>query len=103
MTLREQQSGLVQRTTAQQPASRQYAGYQAGIHPEDDYDPEEDEDYYVTRPHTSTRRYDLIPDQVIRQENRTYHVLNPSPPVHSRQQYQPPTHQHHNTFESYTD
>lgn len=99
MTLREQQSGLVQRTTAQQPASRQYAGYQAGIHPEDDYDLEEDEEYYVTRPHTSTRRYDLIPDQVIRQGNRTYHVRHGSPPVHSRQQYQQPPQRQQEYFE----
>ena len=83
--MRTQQSGLGQRTTAQQPASRNYAGHSAGIHPEDDYELEEDEEYYVTRPHTSARRYDLIPDQVIRQGNRTYHVRQGSPPVPRRQ------------------
>ena len=91
MTLRAQQTGLGQRqTTRHQPASRQYAGHQAGIHPEEDYGLEEDEEYYVTRPHTSARKYDLIPEQVIRQGNRTYHVRHGSPPVPPRQQYQQP-------------
>ncbi len=53
-----------------------------------DYDLEEDEEYYVTRPHTSARRYDLIPGKDIQRGNRTFHVHQGAPPVHSRQQYQ---------------
>src|SRR2546427_10560595 len=84
--IREQQSGLgLGYTTRQQPTSRQYAGHQAGIHPEEDYDLEEEEEYYVTRPHTSARRYDLVPEHVIRQGNRTYHVRQGAPPVPRRQ------------------
>src|SRR5579864_7962754 len=91
--MKYQETGLGQRrtgqrnvpTTRQQPASRQYAGHQAGIHPEEDYELEEDEEYYVTRPHTSARRYDLVPEQVIRQGNRTYHVRHGAPPVPRRQ------------------
>src|SRR5258708_3348780 len=98
--MKYQQSGLGQRNTTKQPASRQYAGHQAGIHPEEDYDLEEEEAYYVTRPHTSARRYDLVPDQVIKQGNRTYHVRHGSPPIPQRQhQYfeeeeQPKPHRH---------
>ena len=81
--MRTQQTGFGQRTTAKQPASKQYAGHQAGI-PEEDYGLEEDEAYYVTRPHTSTRRYDLQP-QVIRQGNRQYTIHHGAPPVPRRQ------------------
>jgi len=88
--MRTQRSGLSQRTTAQQPASHHRAGHSAGLHPEEDFDLEEDEEYYVTRPRTSARRYDLIQDQVIQQGNRTYHVRHGSPPVPPRQQYQQP-------------
>src|SRR5713101_5041808 len=87
--IREQQSGLGQRQPARhQPASRQYAGHQAGIHPEEDYDLEEDAVYYDTRPHTSARRYDLVPEQVIRQGNRTYHVRHGPPPPRRRQYFE---------------
>ncbi|SRR6266849_4072451 len=82
--MREQSSGLVKRTRAPQPASRAYAGHEAGIHPEEDDDLEEEEAYYVTRPHSSARRYDLAPEQVIRQGNKTYHVHHGSPPVPPR-------------------
>jgi len=86
VTLREQQTGLgLRQTTRQQPASRSYAGHQAGIHPEEDSDLEEDEEYYVTRPHTSARRYDLVPEHVIRQGNRTYHVHHGAPPPRRHQ------------------
>jgi hypothetical protein len=83
--MRTQQSGLGQRTTRQQPASRQYAGHSAGLHPEEDYDLEDDEAYYVTRPHTSARRYDLMPEQVIRQGNRQYTIHHGAPPIPRRQ------------------
>jgi hypothetical protein len=81
--MKTQQSGLGQRTTRQQSASRQYAGHSAGLHPEEDYDLEEEEEYYVTRPHTSARRYDLQP-QVIRQGNRQYTIHHGAPPVPRR-------------------
>ena len=64
-----QQSGLGQRV----PARKSRVETQ-------DYDLEEADEYYVTRPHTSARRYDVIPDQVIRQGNKTYHVRHGSPP-----------------------
>jgi len=72
----------------QQPASRHYTGQYAGINPEADDDLEEDEEYYVTRPHTSSRRYDLLPEHIIQQGNRTFHVHHGSPPVLPRQQQQ---------------
>src|SRR6266852_5492877 len=64
-----------------------------------EYDLEEDEVYYNTRPHTSTRRYDLIPEQDIQQGNRTYHVRHGSPPGHSRQQYHQPPRRQQEYFE----
>jgi hypothetical protein len=77
--MNEQRSGLGQRIPAR--SSRVVTN---------EYDLEEEEKYYVTRPHTSTRRYDLIPDQVIQQGNRTYHVRHGSPPAPQR---------HHQYFE----
>jgi hypothetical protein len=73
--MNEQRSGLGQRVPAK-PAAR---------HVFIDDDLEEAEEYYVTRPHTSARRYDLAPEQVIRQGNRTYHVRHGSPPIPQRQ------------------
>lgn len=92
--VREQKTGLGKRipqrqsigTTSeqeriqQQPVSRNYTGQYAAIHPEDEDDLEEDEEYYVTRPHTSARRYDVVPEQVIRQGNKTFHVHTGAPP-----------------------
>jgi len=74
--MNEQRSGLGQRVPAKPVARHVFT---------EDYDLEEEEEYYVTRPHTSTRRYDLLPEQVIRQGNRTYHVRHGSPPVPPRQ------------------
>lgn len=51
-----------------QAANPHYAGHYAGFHPEDqpfmsdDLEVEEDDSYYVTKPHTSTRRY-IMPRQ----------------------------------------
>jgi hypothetical protein len=75
--MNEQRSGLGQRIPAR--SSRVVTN---------EYDLEEDEAYYVTRPHTSARRYDLIQDQVIQQGNKRYHIRHGSPPAQSRQQYQ---------------
>jgi hypothetical protein len=72
----------------QQPASSQYTGQYADINLEEDYDLEEDNQYYDIRPHTSSRRYDLLPEHVIQQGNRTFHVHHGSPPVPPRQQQQ---------------
>jgi len=50
-----------------QQASRHRVGHSAGLHPEDtpystgDYELEEAEEYYVTRPHSSVRRYNQSP------------------------------------------
>jgi len=55
-----------------QGADPSYSGHSAGIHPEHrptttdeqiqgDYEVEEDEKYYVTRPHSSVRRYQSVP------------------------------------------
>ena len=92
--IREQKSGLGERQTGQRrviqqpPASRSYSGQSAVIHPNDDYDLEEEEAYYVTRPHTSARRYDLIPDQVIRQGNRQYTIHQGAPPQRHHQYFE---------------
>src|SRR5260370_42572474 len=75
--MNEQRSGLGQRVPAR--SSRVVTN---------EYDLEEDEEYYVTRPHTSTRRYDLIPDQVIQQGNRTYHVRHGAPPRRQHQYFE---------------
>lgn len=74
--IREQGSGLGQRVPAKPVARHVFT---------EDYDLEEDEQYYITRPHTSVRRYDLQPEQVIRQGNKTYHVHQGSPPARRRQ------------------
>jgi hypothetical protein len=74
-----------------QPANQHRAGHSAGLHPED-LDIEEDDRYYVTRPHTSTRRYYTPADDLtVRQGKATvvshYHQ---QPLRASRQQYQLP-------------
>ena len=74
--MNEQRSGLGQRVPAR--SSRVVTN---------EYDLEEEEEYYVTRPHTSARRYDLIPEQVIRQGNRQYTIHHGAPPVPRRRQY----------------
>src|SRR6266566_5162286 len=77
--MNEQRTGLGQRIPAK-PAKRHVVT--------DDYDLEEEDEYYVTRPHTSARRYDRLPvqEQVFQQGNRTYHVRHGSPPVPPRRQ-----------------
>lgn len=74
--MNEQRTGLGQRVPAQ-PVQRHVVT--------DGYGLAEDEEYYVTRPHTSARRYDLQPEQIIRQGNTTYHVHHGAPPKPRRQ------------------
>src|SRR6266516_4011166 len=120
--MREQQSGLgyhhagqgrgatPQRTV---PASQHRVGHNAGLHPEDqpfltgsmtmqptnghvfvqDDELEEDESYYITRPHTSARRYNTTTDgYIIRQGNRKFIVHDELPPVRQRRQLPPLQH-----------
>ncbi len=91
-------------------ADPSYSGHKAGIHPEHrpyltdeqnqgDYELEEDEQYYVTRPHSSVRRYQGVPidtkagrvnvvehyhDTPLRSHRTTYKQL---PPPHQRERY----------------
>jgi hypothetical protein len=78
-----------------QPANQHRAGHSAGLHPED-LDIEEDERYYVTRPHTSTRRYYTPADDLTVKRGKATVVshYHQQPLRASRQQYQLPS-QHH--------
>jgi hypothetical protein len=73
----------VQRRSTLQ-ANPQYAGHNAGIHPEDQpflsTDLEEDESYYETRPPTSTRRYQTGTEQIIERGNKRIIIHNQPPP-----------------------
>jgi hypothetical protein len=77
--MRQQRSGLGQRIPAN-PVQRRVLT--------DDFDLEEDEEYYVTRPRTSARRYDVQPEQVIRQGNRHYTIHHGAPPPRRRQYFE---------------
>ena len=69
-----------------QQANPHRAGYQAGLHREDmpaDHAVEEDEEYYLTRPHTSARRY--IQPGPYTQGNVRYTVRYTAPPVRQKQ------------------
>jgi hypothetical protein len=81
---------LIQRQTPVQPgqgnyyqqpqASKHRAGHYAGLQPEevDPEDLEEDERYYITRPPTSTRRYNVATDgYMIKQGNKTFRYRGP--------------------------
>ncbi len=63
-----------------QPANQHRAGHQAGLHPEDQ-DIEEDESYYVTRPHTSARRYTNGQPTHFTQGSTKYNVKYGAPPA----------------------
>ncbi len=93
------------RRQAIQEADPSYSGHFAGIHPEhqpyitDDYELEEDERYYNTRMPTSTRRYQISPEEVYQSGNTRYHVRYVDVPKRkSRQELPPP-----NQRERYTD
>jgi hypothetical protein len=96
----------------QHEASRHRVGHQAGLHPEDtpyltgnmqqgvvvadDYGLEEDESYYDTRPHTSSRRYTVSPEEIYQSGNTRYHVRYVDvPPRKSRQAQLPPERERH--------
>src|SRR6266566_2629729 len=99
--------GKQQYVPPQHEASRHRVGHQAGLHPEDtpyltdnmqqgvvvaeDYELEEDESYYDTRPPTSARRYQISPEEVYQSGNTRYHVRYVDvPPRKSRQAQLPP-------------
>ncbi len=101
------QQGKQQYFPSQHEASRHRVGHQAGLHPEDtpyltgnmqqgvvvadEYELEEDESYYETRPHSSTRRYAVSPEEVYRSGNTRYHVRYVDvPPRKSRVAQLPP-------------
>jgi hypothetical protein len=118
---REQLIAAARRQAAYEAADESYSGHQAGIHPEHrpfmseelthgragsrstqtrapvtfnaegDFELEEDEAYYTTRPPTSARRYQVSPEQVYQQGNKRYHVrVADIPPRKSRQPQLPP-------------
>jgi hypothetical protein len=106
---------------ALQEADPSYSGHNASIHPEhrphstDEQNPrirehvtfdgeeddelEEDEEYYVTRPHTSVRRYQdyhVSPEHIVQKGNQRYHVRYVDiHPRQSRQQQLPPQRARH--------
>ncbi len=101
--MKEQTSGLGQpitkRSTLVPPGQGNYyqppqpprsnphrTGHYAGLHGEDDpqlYTLEEDDEYYVTRPHTSARRYTNAPTRIT-QGNTRYNVKHGVPPARQR-------------------
>jgi hypothetical protein len=90
---------------ALQEADPSYSGHNAGIHPEhrpyltdeqnqDEYELEEDEAYYDTRLPTSSRRYQVSPEQIYQSGNTRLHVRYVDVPKRkSRQQQLPPRQQ----------
>ncbi len=73
-------------------ANREPANFDA----EGDFELEEDPRYYDTRPHTSARRYDISPEQIIQRGNKRYHVQYVDVPKRKSRQAQlppPPTRQ----------
>jgi hypothetical protein len=64
----------------QHSASQHRVGHQAGLHPEEDYELEEDERYYSTRPPTSAVRYRTTAqdeDLIFKQGNKRFVVHPP--------------------------
>jgi hypothetical protein len=88
---------------AMQEADPSYSGHKAGIEPEHrpfdsqqltqgDYELEEDEAYYRTRLPTSSRRYQVSPEEIYQSGNTRYHVRYVDVPKQrkSRQAQLPP-------------
>jgi hypothetical protein len=105
---------------ARQEADASYSGHQAGIHPENrpfhsqelthsstskriastrvpatfdaegEYDIEEDERFYTTRLPTSSRRYQVSPEDIYQQGNTRYHVRHVDVPRRKSRQAQLP-------------
>jgi hypothetical protein len=91
---RQSLSTREQEQQRQQPAPQHRVGHQAGLHPEDDYELEEDERYYTTRQPTSARRYTTsADDHVIRQGNRKFVIHDEYPPVRQRRLQPPQDHE----------
>lgn len=101
-----------QQNIPQQAASRHRIGHETGLHPEDqryltgdmhvadEYELEEDDTYYPTRPPTSSIRYqgyEVSPEQVYQQGNQRYHVRYVDVPTQrkSRQAQLPPQRERH--------
>src|SRR5947199_7091055 len=89
--LSQEQIIAASRRQAVQEADPSYSGHSANIHPEhrpfdsqelayttfddeSEYEIEEDEKYYRTRLPTSSRRYQVSPEQVYQSGNKRYHV-----------------------------
>ncbi len=118
----QDQLAYAARRQAMQEADPSYSGHAANIHPEhrpyistelphiqagrskatnapvtfdaeDDYELEEDESYYSTRLPTSTRRYQVSPEEVYQSGNTRYHVRYVDIPKRSSRQKLPPPHQ----------
>ncbi len=113
---REQLEQAARRQAQYEAADESYSGHSAGIHPEhrpyltdernprtkvsasvpvveDDYELEEDEDYYVTRPHTSSRRYQSVPDVTTRQGRVNVVEHYHEQPLRAHRQQLPPPQQ----------
>jgi hypothetical protein len=76
----KEQVAYAARRQAMQQADSSYSGHHAGMHPEhqpyvgNDYELVEDDAYYDTRLPTSTRRYQVSPEEVYQSGNTRYHV-----------------------------
>ncbi len=104
--------GREQYLPSHQEASQHRVGHKAGQHSEnasyltgdrqqgvivaDEYELEEDNSYYDTRPPTSARRYAVSPEEVYQSGNTRYHVRYVDvPPRKSRQAQLPPERERH--------
>jgi hypothetical protein len=124
--------GEALRQAASEEADPSYTGHQAGLHPdnrpfqssdltlsrvgrrsestntpvtldaEGEYDIEEDERYYGTRPPTSARRYQeyhVSPEHIVQRGNQRYHVRYVDIPKRQSRQQQLPSQQERQTEE----
>src|SRR2546429_2770621 len=80
-------------------AARRQAQYETDVAGENDYELEEDESYYQTRPHTSVRRYQQIPDIAAHQGSIKVVEHYHQQPLRAHRQQLPPPRQR----EIYTD
>src|SRR6266480_4656282 len=90
---------------ASEEADPSYSGHSAGIHPEhrpyvtDDFDLEEGEEYYQTRLPTSSRRYQVSPEEVYQSGNQRLHVRYVDVPKRKSRQAQLPPERERQTEE----
>src|SRR5437016_7349282 len=105
---------------ANEEADPSYSGHSAGLHPEHnpyistdlsnkpasfhvdcDYELEEDDEYYNTRLPTSSRRYQVSPEQIYQPGNTRLHVRYVDVPKRkSRQQLPPPRERYTEEYET---